>query len=93
MILHTGGLDLEEFYYTLEPEDETKKFHECLAALDNYFTPKMNATFERHVFRQMEQLPGEKVDRFVCRLRQKGLTCDFDKVDETIRDQDQGSSD
>ena len=55
--------------------------------LDNYFVPKVNVPFERHLFRQLEQLPGEKVDQFVCRLRRKALTCDFENVDETIRDQ------
>ena len=35
----------------------------------------------------MEQQNGEKVDQFVCRLRQKAITCDFSNVDETIRDQ------
>ena len=35
----------------------------------------------------MEQHSGEKVDQFVCRLRQKAVTCDFTDVDETIRDQ------
>ena len=35
----------------------------------------------------MEQQNGEKVDQFVCRLRQKAITCDFTDVDETIRDQ------
>ena len=43
--------------------------------------------FKRHVFRQTEQQSLEKVDQFVCSLRQKALTCEFAKVDETIRDQ------
>ena len=87
LLLHTGGLDLQELYFTLEPEDETNTFDECLSVLDNYFVPKVNIPFERHLFRQMEQLSGEKVDQFVCRLRQKAATCDFENVDETIRDQ------
>jgi hypothetical protein len=55
--------------------------------LDNYFVPKVNVPFERHLFRQMCQVAGETVDQFVCRLRQKALTCEFSDVDETIRDQ------
>ena len=55
--------------------------------LDSYFVPKVNVPFERHVFRQMEQQSHEKVDQFVCRLRQKAITCEFANVDETIRDQ------
>ena len=55
--------------------------------MDNYFTPKANVSFERHVFRQMEQGPSETVDQFVCRLRQKATSFDFSDVDEAIRDQ------
>ena len=87
LLLHTGGLDLQELYYTLVSEEEPQTLEECLTVLDNYFVPKANVPFERHLFRQMEQSPGEKVDQFVCRLRQKALTCSFDRVDETIRDQ------
>ena len=87
LLLHTGGLDLQELYYTLVPEEEPQTLEECLTVLDNYFVPKVNVPFERHLFRQMEQSPGEKVDQFVCRLRQRALTCSFDHVDETIRDQ------
>ena len=46
-----------------------------------------NVPFERHLFRQLEQQVDETVDQFVCRLRQKSLSCDFAKVDEAIRDQ------
>ncbi len=35
----------------------------------------------------MAQLEGETIDQFVCRLRQKAAPCEFDKVDEAIRDQ------
>ena len=35
----------------------------------------------------MEQTSGESVDQFVCRLRQKAITCKFEKVDEAMRDQ------
>ena len=35
----------------------------------------------------MEEAPGESVDQFVSRLRQKAITCKFEKVDEAIRGQ------
>ena len=64
-----------------------KPYVDVVKILDDYFIPKVNVPFERHVFRQMEQQNGEKIDQFVCRLRQKAITCDFTDVDETIRDQ------
>ena len=49
-------MELQEIYHTLVPEDTKTTFNDCLAALDNYFTPKVNVPFERHVFRQMQQI-------------------------------------
>ena len=69
------------------PEDEEKSLKENFAVLDHYFIPKVNVAFERHQSRQMSQVAGEIVDQFVCRLRQKAITCDFPNVDEAIRDQ------
>ena len=88
LLLHSGGMELQEIFYTLAPEDEAQNnFDNCVAILDNYFTPKVNVPFERHGFRQMAQLQSETIDQFVCRLRQKAVSCEFDKVDEAIRDQ------
>lgn len=67
LLLHTGGLDFQELYYTLVAEGEQKRFEECLTVLDYYFVPKVNVPFERLLFRQMGQTPGEKVDQFFCR--------------------------
>ena len=38
LLLHSGGMELQEIYYTLVPEDTKTTFNDCLAALDNYFT-------------------------------------------------------
>ena len=60
---------------------------DVVKSLDSYFIPKINVPFERRVSRQMKQQSHEKVDQFVCRLRQGAITCEFLNVDETIRDQ------
>ncbi|PFX28322.1 Uncharacterized protein K02A2.6 [Stylophora pistillata] len=87
LLLHTGGLNLQELYGTLLTGADIKPFAESMELLDNYFTPQLNAPFERHQFRQMEQASGESVDQFVCRLRQKVISCEFENVDVAIRDQ------
>ena len=84
LLLHSEGMELQEIYYTLVPEDTKTTFSDCVAALDNYFTPKVNVPFERHVFRQIQQMEGETIDQFVGRLRQKAISCDFANVDEAI---------
>ena len=86
-LLHTGGLNFQELYYMLLTGTDIKLFTESTELLDNYFAPQLNVPFERHQFRQMEQASGESVDQFVCRLRQKAIFCEFENVDEAIRDQ------
>ena len=87
LLLHSGGIELQEIYYTLVSEDQDTSFNDCVAVLDNYFTPKVNVPFERHVFRQMQKMEGGTIDQFVCRLRQKAISCEFPSVNEAIRDQ------
>ena len=41
LLLHSGEMELQEVFYTLVPEDQETSFTACLAALDNYFTPKV----------------------------------------------------
>ena len=80
-------MELQEIYSTLVPEDNETTFNDCLAALDNYFTPKVNIPFEQHVFHQIQLTEGETMDQFVCRLHQKATSCDIANVDEAIPDQ------
>ena len=87
LLLHSGGLNLQELYYTLESGTDIVSFTESIALLDSYFLPQLKVPFERHQFRQMERASVESVDQFVCRTRQNAMSCEFDKVDEAIRDQ------
>ena len=81
------GLELQEVYYTLVEETEEKTFTECVQILDGQFATQINITFERHLFRQLEQKTNESVDQFVSRLRMKTATCQFENEGEAIRDQ------
>ena len=42
-----------------------------LLRLTAYFEPKMNVSFERHIFRSAGQMPNEPLDAFATRLRNK----------------------
>ena len=60
----------------------------ALEKFNEYFQPKINVPFERHVFRQASQQPDESMDVFVTRLRTLSKTCVFgEQTDEAIRDQ------
>lgn len=77
---------MQEVYYSLT--DEVKDYDSTVKVLDDYFMPKTNVPFERHVFRQLAQSSMETLDQFVCKLSQRSVTCEFgDKEDEYIRDQ------
>ena len=51
LLLHMAGIDFQDVYYTLVSEAEEKTFQQSIQILGNYFTPKANVSFERHVFR------------------------------------------
>ena len=88
LLLHTAGLEVQDVYFTLVPGGDDKDYPATLKVLDDYFIPKANVPFERHLFRQISQSSEETVDQFVCRLRQRAALCDFgEREDEYIRDQ------
>ena len=96
LLLHTGGIYLQDLFYSLVPEAEDNEitYEHCVQRLNAHFTPQVDIPFERHMFRQLQQLPNETVDQFVARVRQKGASCGFANVEEAIRDQviEKGSS-
>ena len=68
LLLHAAGVDVQEIYFTLVSEDEITTLEATMKVLDDYFIPKANVPFERHLFRQIAQEMGETVDQFICRL-------------------------
>lgn len=74
-------MDTEKF----QPIDE---YEQALMKLSEFFEPKQNTTYERHVFRQLKQSKGERIDMFIMRLREQAERCEFgDRLEENIRDQ------
>jgi hypothetical protein len=86
VLLHLAGPDVQEIFETLPNTGDDYKT--ALEKLNEYFQPKRNIPFERHVFRQASQQPDESMDVFVTRLRTLSKTCVFgEQTDEAIRDQ------
>lgn len=60
----------------------------AIARLDGFFSPRRNATYERHLLRQIQQEKGEKFGTFLMRLRKQAERCGFDdNAEEHIKDQ------
>ncbi|XP_061499294.1 uncharacterized protein LOC133391233 isoform X1 [Anopheles gambiae] len=63
-------------------------YQEAIARLDNFFLPKQNPTYERHLLRQVKQKSRESFDSFIMRLRVQADRCGFgDKMEEYVKDQ------
>lgn len=68
-LLHTGGLALQDVYFNIpgahiEASESVDVYNVAIEKLNEYFAPKQSNLFERHVFRLMNQEPGEKFDAF-----------------------------
>ncbi|XP_058464383.1 uncharacterized protein LOC131438388 [Malaya genurostris] len=63
-------------------------YEEACARLNEFFLPKENSTYERHLLRQMKQRVSESIDAFTIRLRVQAERCGFgDRMEENIKDQ------
>lgn len=86
LLLHCAGLEVQDIFDTLP--DTTDTYNSAVAALDKYFKPQQNYTFERHLFRQISQQKDETTSQFVTRLRRQAANCNFgDTEEENIADQ------
>lgn len=91
-LLHFGGTSLQEIYFNLpgaavDVAEGVDVFKVALSKLDEFFLPKQNRIYERHVFRLLKQEEGEKFERFLVRLRKQADKCNFDKIDDHLIDQ------
>ncbi|XP_074000082.1 uncharacterized protein [Rhodnius prolixus] len=67
---------------------EKVEYQMAIEALEEHFQPKVNVTYERHVFRGMRQEREENMNNFIARLRKQAQNCDFQKqVEDQIKDQ------
>lgn len=103
-LLHYAGPKVQKIFFNLPPltDEENKKgpliggygffnrseYDEAIMKLDNFFAPKRNATYERHVFRQMKQEADERIEIYAMRLRTQAERCGFgEQLEGNIKDQ------
>ena len=61
LLLYSAGEDVQEIFETLVDTGGIKDYGISGKALNDYFIPKVNSTYQNHVFRSMEQHDGETV--------------------------------
>lgn len=103
-LLHIAGRKVQELYSTLPvPQSVSQvsrgplvnqivphlsEYEMALAKLNEFFEPKKNSTYERHMFRVLKQEKGEKIGIFAMRLRVQAEKCDFgESIEDNIKDQ------
>ena len=88
LLLHSAGQAVQDIFITLSDTGGVKDYDKAVTALTTYFQPAKNATYARHVFRNLQQQPGETVSQFATRLRKAVKDCDYlADEDNQIRDQ------
>ena len=86
--LHSAGEKVQEIFETLQDTGTAADYEKAERAINDYFIPKVNSTYQNHVFRSMEQQDNETVAQFVTRLRHMVKDCDYgDQTEKQIRDQ------
>ncbi|XP_047984727.1 uncharacterized protein K02A2.6-like [Leguminivora glycinivorella] len=91
-LLHFGGTSLQDIFYNLPGANVTAAenvdvYKTAVEKLDEYFLPKCNRVFERHMFRVIKQEDNEKFESFLVRLRKQAEKCSFDKTEDHLIDQ------
>ncbi|XP_058123724.1 WD repeat-containing protein 35-like [Anopheles ziemanni] len=104
LLLHYAGSNVQQLFESLPdlPGTDMRRpmanvetytpcmtpYEEAMSKLNAFFLPKGNATYERHLLRQMKQGAGETVGAFTVRLRIQAERCGFgDKMEENVKDQ------
>ena len=88
LLLHCAGEQVHEIFKILADMGTAAEYEKAVNALNAYFIPKVNSTYQNHVFRSMEQREGEMVAQFVTRLQQVVKDCDYgDQGDNQTQDQ------
>ena len=65
LLLHSAGEDVQEIFETLADTGAAADYAKAEKALNDYFIPKVNSTYQNHVFRSVEQQDGETVAQFM----------------------------
>ena len=90
LLLHSAGIDVQDIFYTFivpDPGEGETVYGIAKGLLDKYFKPKANVTLERSQCINISQQANESMDRYITRLKQKAVYCNFTNVEENIRDQ------
>ena len=81
-----NGRDVYNAWESTVSADEKKKLATYYTKFEEYVTPKSNPVFARYKFYNKQQDRGESFDHFLTELKLLVKDCNFDQLDEMVRD-------
>jgi hypothetical protein len=80
------GTEAYEIYQTFEFDDDENRsdIDKVIEAFQRYCIGEINVTYERYVFNQRTQSPGETFDVFLADLRRLAKSCEYGAVEDSI---------
>ncbi|XP_077862706.1 uncharacterized protein LOC144344781, partial [Saccoglossus kowalevskii] len=88
LLLFSAGDEVTDVFETLpDVEGSDNVYKAAVDALNKYFLPKVNKTYEVNVFRHATQKTDESLDQYFTRLKQLARNCGFHDVNEEIKSQ------
>ncbi|XP_038053949.1 uncharacterized protein LOC119726365 [Patiria miniata] len=78
LLLHLCRTEVQDIFFSLE-EEEGQTPTRNQRKPSKHFQPKINVPYERYCFRSMAQEDGESIEKFIVRLRQRAVRCNFQK--------------
>ena len=85
LLLYSAGEEVSDIFETLPDQREEKDYAKAVTALNAYFQPKVNKTYEIYLFRNASQNSSESLDSYCTWLRRLAQTCKFANEDEEIK--------
>ncbi|CAH0717674.1 unnamed protein product, partial [Brenthis ino] len=84
ILLNFIGSEALEIYYSFGLDLDDLSFDDLCNKFDNYFTPKINITVERHKLFSRKQAPNESIDTYVTDIKNISHSCEFGALREDL---------
>ena len=70
--------------FKFQNADDRSDVSKIIEAFDRYCIGETNVTYERYVFNQRVQQPGEAIEDFVADLRKLAKTCQHEQLEDSL---------
>lgn len=84
ILLHYLGNMGLEIFNSFDLDIDTIGYSALLTKFEEYFTPKLNLTYERHKFFTRQQQNNESINDYITVLQNLSLNCQFDALRESL---------